>query len=79
MTIPEYDECDCGTRGPHAVCRKPDELTMLAAKLPGYTVIQKCLWVGNERVEIDHIDNDLDKPLNYIKAFKQMASRLNIK
>ena len=22
MTIPEYDQCDCGIRGPHARCRE---------------------------------------------------------
>jgi len=22
MTIPEYDQCDCGIRGPHAKCRE---------------------------------------------------------
>ena len=54
------------------------ELENIISKLPEYLVIQKCLWVGNERVEIDHIDNDLDKQLDYLGAFKKMAKKLNI-
>ena len=50
-----------------------------AKKLPNHLVIEKCLWVGNVSVDIDHIDNDLNKPLDYKKAFKTMLGKLNIK
>lgn len=48
------------------------ELSSLAKEVPGHMVHDECLWLGQVRVEIDHIDNDLEKPLDYIKAFKQM-------
>jgi hypothetical protein len=45
--------------------------------LPEHIVIEKCLWVGSMNVDIDHIDNDLNKPLNYEKAFNQMVKKIN--
>jgi len=50
-----------------------------AKELPNHLIIEKCLWVGNISVDIDHIDNDLNKPLDYKKAFKKMLGKLNIK
>ena len=52
------------------------ELKELAKKLPSHIVCEKALWVGRERVEINHIDNDLTKPLDYVNAFKIMLKRL---
>ena len=52
------------------------ELKDLAAKLPEHLVIQKRLWVGNTFVDIDHVDNDLDKPLDYVTAFQKMIDVL---
>ena len=48
------------------------ELSLLGRKLPGHLVCDKRLWLGMLHVDIDHIDNDLGKPLDYIKAFKMM-------
>ena len=53
------------------------ELKELAAKLPGHIVCDKCLWMGDERVEVNHIDNDPLKPLDYISAFKRMVKKVN--
>ena len=52
------------------------ELSKLAEKIPEHIVHSKCLWVGNVRVDINHIDNDLEKPLDYISAFKAMIKKL---
>ncbi len=37
----------------------------------------KRLWCGDLHVDIDHIDNDLDKPLNYKIAGIKMLKKLN--
>lgn len=47
-------------------------LNELAKKIPNHLIIEKALWVGDMRVCIDHIDNDLTKPLDYAKAFEKM-------
>ena len=54
------------------------ELENIISKLPEHLVIQKCLWVGNDCIEINHIDNDVDKQLDYLGAFKKMAKKLNV-
>ena len=46
--------------------------------MPEHYVCGKCLWVGNISVDIDHIDNDLSKPLNYTKAFNTMLKKLDL-
>lgn len=51
------------------------ELSELASKIPNHLVIEKCLWVGNVSVEINHIDNDLSGPLDYVEAFKKMIEK----
>jgi hypothetical protein len=49
----------------------------LFKKLPKeYYVCQKCLWCGDNRVDIGHIDNDLDKPLHYRAAAIKMLEKL---
>jgi len=45
-------------------------------EFPDHLIIEKCLWVGNVSVEINHIDNDLNRPLDYEEAFKKMKSKL---
>jgi hypothetical protein len=59
MTIPEYDICDCGKRGPHAVCNntitgKTNELETLCRELldaadkcsgPPYYIVQPFLGI----------------------------------
>jgi len=56
-----------------------NKLDALIDKLPmSHYVCEKALWVGNICVGIDHIDNDLDKPLNYEKAFKDMLYKLGV-
>ncbi len=52
------------------------ELNELAKKMPNHIIHQKCLWNGNLRIEIDHIDNDLNKPLDYLTAFKKMYKKV---
>ena len=52
------------------------ELEELAKLLPNHLIIEKVLWVGNVRVDIDHIDDDLYKPLDYVKSFRKMIKRL---
>jgi hypothetical protein len=54
-----------------------NELKELSEKIPNHLVIEKCLWVGNVSVDINHIDNDLNKPLDYIDAFKTMCNKLD--
>ncbi len=54
------------------------ELKELAAQIPEHLVIGKCLWVGNVSVDIDHVDNDLDKPLDYVTAFQRMIKKLTV-
>lgn len=41
-----------------------------------YYICQKVLWCGKIRIEIDHIDHDIDKPLDYEKAVKKMEQAL---
>ena len=41
-----------------------------------YYIDGKCLWCGNKRVCINHVDNDLNKPLDYESAFKMMMEKL---
>ena len=54
-------------------------LSDLIKQMPvNYYVCQKVLWVGDLRVEIDHIDNKLDNPLDYKEAFKKMLEKLDI-
>lgn len=55
-----------------------NKLDSLLDKIPNHLVIEKCLWVGHVSVDIDHIDNDLDKPLNYIAAFEKMIKKLKL-
>ena len=45
-------------------------------EFPDHLIIEKYLWVGNVSVEINHIDNDLNRPLDYEEAFKKMKSKL---
>lgn len=48
-------------------------------KMPkNYYICQKKLWVGDLSIDIDHIDDNLYKPLNYEKAFRKMLVKLNI-
>ncbi len=54
------------------------ELQILADKMPTHIVIEKRLWVGDTAVDINHVDNDLTKPLDYLSAFKKMAVKLEI-
>ena len=56
-----------------------NKLSYYANKIPNHIVICKTLWVGNVSVDIDHIDNDLQKPLDYKSAFKKMLNKLKIK
>ena len=50
MTTPEYDQCDCGIRGPHARCREkaPEEkengefMKQALAKPDKYPAYQEC-------------------------------------
>lgn len=53
-----------------------NELEYLLKKVPNHIVIEKCLWVGDIYVDIDHVDNDLNKPLDYTAAFKKMLIKL---
>ena len=55
-----------------------NELELLAKKIPNHLIIEKCLWVGNVSVDINHIDNDLSKPLDYVRAFKKMIEKLKV-
>jgi hypothetical protein len=48
------------------------ELNRLAIKYKGHLIIEKCLWLGDIRIEINHIDNDLSKPLNFLSAFQKL-------
>lgn len=43
---------------------------------PQYYVCQKCLWCDDSRIEIDHLDNDLDKELDYRAAAIRMLNKL---
>ena len=54
------------------------ELIRKVDKVKRHLVIDKCLWVGNYHVHIDHVGYDLDKPLNYIEAFRKMAKKLKV-
>ena len=49
---------------------------VLSALPDNYYVCEKKLWCGNIGVDIDHIDNNLDKPLNYKKAAHKMLKLL---
>jgi hypothetical protein len=53
-----------------------EELNLLAKKIPNHLVIEKCLWVGNLHQDIDHINNDLDNPLDYLSAFRKMVEKI---
>ncbi len=51
--------------------------------VPNHLIIEKCLWFGRDddskremRIEINHIDNDLNKPLDYGEAFKKAIAQL---
>ncbi len=45
----------------------------------GYYVCQKCLWCGDKGIEINHINNDIDKPLDYANAMAKMVIYLKLK
>ncbi len=56
---------------------------VIIALVPNHLIIEKCLWFGKDndlkremRIEINHIDNDLSKPLNYEEAFKKAIAEL---
>lgn len=51
-------------------------LKELINKLPPHLVIEKALWIGDVKIDINHVDNDLNKPLNYIDAFERMSKKL---
>ncbi len=54
-----------------------NELSELVKKLPSnYYFCQKALWCGNNVVYVDHIDNDLNKPLDYVGAVNKMINLL---
>ena len=55
-----------------------ETLSKLAKKIPNHLVIDKILWVGDIKVEINHIDNDLSNPLDYANAFKKMVEKLKL-
>lgn len=55
------------------------ELEILTEKYPGHYINQKCLWLGDVRVEIDHTEYSLDSPLDYLKAFKRLDSIMSEK
>lgn len=52
------------------------KLKELINKLPPHLVIEKALWIGDVKIDINHIDNNLNKPLNYIDAFERMSKKL---
>jgi len=54
------------------------EIEYYISKIPNHLVIEKCLWVNDVFVDIDHTDNDLDKPLDYLSAFRKMADKLDV-
>ena len=54
------------------------DLSYYAKKIPEHLIIEKCLWVGDVRVEIDHIGYDTSNPLDYKKAFKKMLDILGV-
>jgi hypothetical protein len=54
------------------------ELEILAKQIPNHIIIEKCLWAGNVSVDINHVDNDPSKPLDYVRAFKEMIEKLCI-
>ena len=54
------------------------ELRDMLSRLPAnYYICQKNLWCGNTNVEINHVDNDLDKELDIKEAVVKMLRRLN--
>lgn len=54
------------------------ELEELVKKLPSnYYFCEKALWCGDNVVDVDHIDNDLNKPLDYVGAVNKMIKLLN--
>jgi hypothetical protein len=53
------------------------ELEELAQKFPDHIIIEKCLWNGKTRVEIDHINNDINNPLDYVKAFRRLTETVS--
>ena len=38
----------------------------------GFYIDHKCLWYRDKRIEINHIDNDLNKPLDYVNALAKL-------
>jgi hypothetical protein len=48
------------------------ELDELVQKFPEHIIIEKCLWNGNIRIVIDHVDNDINNPLDYVEAFRKL-------
>lgn len=52
---------------------------LLCALPEKYYICEKKLWCGDIGVDIDHIDNDLNKPLDYKKAAFKMLKRLEKK
>ena len=56
------------------------KLRELFDRLPKYSyVCQKCLWSGDMHVDINHYDNDLDKPLDYEEAILKMLRKIEEK
>ena len=53
------------------------ELSDLLSRLPAnYYICQKNLWCGNINVEINHVDNDLNKELDIQEAVLKMLKKL---
>lgn len=53
-----------------------DKLRELIEKYPNHLVIEKALWVGDVKVDINHINNDLSQPLDLFEAFERMEKEL---
>ena len=58
-------------------------IEILISLVPNHLIIEKCLWFGKDNdskremcIEINHIDNDLSKPLDYEEAFKKAIAEL---
>jgi hypothetical protein len=39
----------------------------------GCYICQKKMWCGDIGIDIEHMNNDIDQPLNYAKAIRDMV------
>ena len=56
-----------------------NELDELANKFHDHLIIGKCLHYGNIHIELDHIDNDFDNQLDYLKGFRELEKIISMK